>query len=63
MTQEPKHILIVHGYLFEGSGSNIYVKNIAMSWKKMGYNVTVVCQDRHVAKLEFVNSFIQGDFP
>lgn len=58
--KESKHLVIVHGYLFEGSGSNIYVQNIALTWKKMGHRVTVICQDRKAASHPEVNQFIKG---
>ena len=55
-----KHIVMVHGYLFEGSGSNVYVQNIANSWKKQGHKVTVVCQDRNGQKIPGVDDFLVG---
>lgn len=55
-----KHLLMVHGYLFEGSGSNVYVQNIACNWKQQGHKVTVVCQDRFGAKRQGVDDFIIG---
>ena len=55
-----KHLVIVHGYLFEGSGSNVYVKNVAMSWKTQGHRVTVICQDRNAAKISCVDHFVEG---
>ena len=52
------HLVIVHGYLLQGTGSNIYVANVAKTWKKQGYAVTVVCQDPNAHKLPFVDEFI-----
>ena len=52
------HLVLVHGYLLQGTGSNIYVVNIAKTWKKQGHAVTVVCQDPTAHKLPFVDEFI-----
>ncbi len=52
------HLVLLHGYLLQGTGSNIYVANIAKAWKNQGYAVTVVCQDRQANLLPFVNEYI-----
>ncbi len=59
------NLVIVHGYLLQGTGSNIYVVNIAKTWKKQGHAVTVVCQDPDAGDLPFVDEFISksGPFP
>ena len=57
------HLVLVHGYLLQGTGSNIYVVNIAKTWKKQGHAVTVVCQDPNANSLPFVDEFIgENDF-
>jgi glycosyltransferase involved in cell wall biosynthesis len=38
-------ILIWHGYLLEGTGSNIYTRAVAREWARAGHDVVVVCQD------------------
>jgi len=55
------HLVLLHGYLLQGTGSNIYVANIANAWRKQGHSVTVVCQDRQAGSLPFVNEFIGPD--
>ena len=40
-------ILLWHGYLLAGTGSNVYTRSIAREWSEAGHDVTVVCQDRH----------------
>ena len=60
LESESRHLVILHGYLFEGSGSNIYVQNIAMSWKAQGHKVTVICQDRKVSNNPAVDYYIRG---
>lgn len=53
-------ILLWHGWLLTGSGSNVYTANIARSWRAAGHEVLVVCQDRKAAELPFVDA--AGDF-
>ncbi len=38
-------ILLWHGYLLEGTGSNIYTRAIAREWSRAGHEVVVFCQD------------------
>ena len=54
------HLVIVHGYLLRGTGSNVYVANVAETWKRQGHAVTVVCQDHLAGTLPFVDELIVG---
>ena len=54
------HLVIVHGYLLSGTGSNIYSANVAKTWKRLGHAVTVVCQDRKAGALDFVDECFIG---
>ena len=38
-------ILIWHGYLLGGTGSNVYTRSLARAWSQLGHDVVVVCQD------------------
>ena len=49
-------ILLWHGYLLTGSGSNVYSANVARSWRRRGHDVLVVCQERHPEALGFVDA-------
>ena len=40
-------ILLWHGYLLGGTGSNVYTRAVAREWRRAGHDVTVVCQERH----------------
>src|SRR6478609_9519862 len=40
-------ILLWHGYLLGGTGSNIYTRALAREWAGAGHDVTVVCQERN----------------
>jgi glycosyltransferase involved in cell wall biosynthesis len=48
-------ILIVHGYLLRGTGSNIYNANLAQALAGMGHDVHLLCQDRDAEQLEWVD--------
>ena len=39
-------ILLWHGYLLGGTGSNVYTRALAREWAQAGHDVTVVCQER-----------------
>ncbi len=39
-------ILIFHGYLLRGTGSNIYNSNLARTFAALGHEVHLLCQDR-----------------
>jgi glycosyltransferase involved in cell wall biosynthesis len=43
----PMRILIWHGYLLEGSGSNVYTRELARAWSRTGHEVVVLCQEPH----------------
>ena len=38
-------ILLWHGYLLEGTGSNVYTRAVAREWALAGHDVVVFCQD------------------
>jgi glycosyltransferase involved in cell wall biosynthesis len=40
-------ILLWHGYLLGGTGSNVYTRALAREWAGAGHDVTVVCQERN----------------
>jgi glycosyltransferase involved in cell wall biosynthesis len=40
-------ILLWHGYLLGGTGSNVYTRQLAREWSGEGHDVTVFCQDSH----------------
>ena len=49
-------ILIFHGYLLRGTGSNIYNANLALALAGLGHDVHLLCQDREAESLDWVNS-------
>jgi glycosyltransferase involved in cell wall biosynthesis len=42
-------ILLWHGYLLGGTGSNVYTRQLAREWARAGHDVTVFSQDPHPA--------------
>jgi len=38
-------ILLWHGYLLGGTGSNVYTRQLARAWMHAGHDVTVFCQE------------------
>ena len=40
-------ILLWHGYLLGGTGSNVYTRALAREWSRAGHDVVVFCQERH----------------
>ncbi len=40
-------ILLWHGYLLAGTGSNVYTRALVREWGRAGHDVTVVCQEPH----------------
>jgi len=40
-------VLIWHGYLLGGTGSNVYTRSLARAWGRLGHDVTVFCQESH----------------
>ncbi len=41
-------VLLFHGYMLRGTGSNIYNANLAPALARLGHEVHLVCQDREV---------------
>jgi glycosyltransferase involved in cell wall biosynthesis len=45
-------IVLWHGYLLGGTGSNVYTRALARAWSRAGHDVVVVCQDRHADRYD-----------
>src|SRR5215212_10245500 len=53
--QPPMRILIFHGYLLRGTGSNVYNASLARSLAGLGHEVHLLCQDHAAAQLDWVS--------
>src|SRR5258706_1601724 len=41
------NLVLWHGYLLSGTGSNIYTQHVARAWGRLGHDVRVMCQEPH----------------
>ncbi len=58
-------VLLFHGYMLRGTGSNIYNANLALALAKLGHEVHLLCQDREtrIEGVEIHNPDIHGLLP
>jgi glycosyltransferase involved in cell wall biosynthesis len=61
-------ILLWHGYLLGGTGSNVYTRQLAREWSRAGHDVTVLCQEPHpelhdVGRAEVARPDVGGFLP
>ena len=49
-------IVIWHGYLLGGTGSNVYTRQLAREWGREGHDVTVVCQEPHPERYDLAGA-------
>jgi glycosyltransferase involved in cell wall biosynthesis len=45
-------ILLWHGYLLGGTGSNVYTQALAREWSLAGHDVVVLCQEPHAERYD-----------
>ena len=45
-------IVLWHGYLLGGTGSNVYTRALARVWSRVGHEIVVVCQERNPGAYE-----------
>jgi glycosyltransferase involved in cell wall biosynthesis len=51
-------ILMTHGYMFSGSGSNVYVQNLCRALVREGHEVHLLCQEPRPLDYDFVNEHL-----
>jgi glycosyltransferase involved in cell wall biosynthesis len=51
-------ILVWHGWLLEGTGSNVYAAKVAEAWRGQGHDVVLLCQQRPTDRLGFVDRWV-----
>src|ERR1700685_242033 len=54
-------ILIFHGYLLSGTGSNVYNARLAEALVALGHEVHLLSQDRHADEHAFVTAVADWD--
>jgi glycosyltransferase involved in cell wall biosynthesis len=57
-------VLLWHGYLLGGTGSNVYTQALAREWSLAGHQVTVVCQERRPEQYDLGGALVvRPDLP
>jgi glycosyltransferase involved in cell wall biosynthesis len=58
-------VLIWHGWLLEGSGSNVAAARTAEAWRAAGHDVALLCQERHPGRSPWIDAdgIVDGDGP
>jgi glycosyltransferase involved in cell wall biosynthesis len=46
------NLVLWHGYLLAGTGSNIYTQHVARAWGRLGHDVRVLCQEPHPERFD-----------
>src|SRR5712691_6409467 len=49
-------ILLWHGYLLDGTGSNVYTRALAREWSRTGHEVVVFSQEGSPERYRFVEA-------
>src|SRR5215211_6965726 len=58
-------ILLWHGWLLEGSGSNVATARVAERYRAAGHDVLLLCQERHPERYPWIDAFgsVDADGP
>jgi glycosyltransferase involved in cell wall biosynthesis len=51
-------ILLWHGYLLGGTGSNVYTRSLARAWSRLGHEVVVFCQEPHPERFDVAEATV-----
>jgi|RhiMetdeSRZDD1v2_1073273.scaffolds.fasta_scaffold01279_11 glycosyltransferase involved in cell wall biosynthesis len=54
-------ILLWHGWLLEGSGSNVATARVAEHFRALGHDVVLLCQERHPERYRWIDAFGEVD--
>ena len=55
------NIILTHGYLLKGTGSNLYLANLVKEYCKAGHNVFLMCQDYNPIDFDFIEEVYRFD--
>jgi glycosyltransferase involved in cell wall biosynthesis len=53
-------LLMTHGYMLSGTGSNVYVQNLCRGLVKMGHDMHLLCQEPSPLSYDFVNEHYEA---
>jgi len=57
-------IVLWHGYLLSGTGSNVYTRALAREWSRAGHEVVLLSQERHPERLDLGGAqVVRPDLP
>jgi glycosyltransferase involved in cell wall biosynthesis len=58
-------ILVWHGWILEGSGSNVITARTSEAWRAAGHDVLLLCQERHAERYPWIDAEgeVDGDGP
>jgi glycosyltransferase involved in cell wall biosynthesis len=48
-------VLVWHGWLLEGAGSNVYAARVVEALRRAGHDVLLLCQERHPERYDFLD--------
>ena len=51
-----KRVLVFHGYLLRGTGSNVYNANLVQALARLGHDVHLLCQDPEAASIPWIDA-------
>jgi glycosyltransferase involved in cell wall biosynthesis len=51
------NLLLWHGWVLEGAGSNVYTSRIAEVYRRQGHDVTLVCQEPHPERFPWIDAW------
>ena len=54
-------LLLTHGYMLSGTGSNVYVQNLCRALVRAGHEVHLLCQAEHALDYESVDEHASVD--
>ena len=54
-------IAVIHGYLLNGTGSNLYVQNLCRQFCIAGHDVMLFCEDVDIDRYDFIESAYEFD--
>jgi glycosyltransferase involved in cell wall biosynthesis len=56
--QDEMKILLWHGYLLGGTGSNVYTRSLARAWSRLGHEVIVFSQEPHPERFDLAGATV-----
>jgi glycosyltransferase involved in cell wall biosynthesis len=51
------NVLLWHGWVLDGAGSNVYTARVAEVYRRQGHDVTLICQEPHPERFAWVDAW------